>query len=141
MFAVLTQMIIFFIIAGAILLAVALLLQILYVYSLYMALQATEQYHTISPGLAWLLLIPVFYLGWQFYILDNLTKGIKGKYEANGRECGDAAYSVGLAYCILGCINFIPGLNFLTLLPCIGVWIVYWVKIKDFNHEMEMMLL
>lgn len=141
MLAGLAEIIIFFLIIGAVIFAIVLLLQVLYVYTIYRALQATEQYHTISPGLAWLLLIPVFYLGWQFYMLDVLTKGIRGKYDANGRDCKDAAYSLGLAYCILGCINYVPGLNFITALPCLGVWIVYWVRIKDFNHEMEMMLL
>lgn len=141
MLAGLAELIIFLMIIGAIIIAVALVLQVLYIYTIYKALIATAEHHTISPGLAWLLLIPVFYLGWQFYILDGLTKGIKGKYDANGRECGDAAYSIGLAYCILGCVNFIPYLNFLTVLPCLGVWIVYWIKIKDFNREMEMMLL
>ena len=141
MLAGLAELIIILIITGAIIFALYLLLRILYIYTLYRALQATEQYHSTAPGLAWLLLIPVFSLVWQFYILEKLTQGIKGKFDANGRECGDAAYSIGLACCILGCVNFIPYLNFLALLPYIGVWIVYWVKIKDFNHEMEMMLL
>jgi ABC-type proline/glycine betaine transport system permease subunit len=141
MFPGLAEIIIAFIITGAIIFAIYLLLRILYTYTLYRALRTTEQYHSTVPALAWLLLIPVFSLIWQFYILEKITQGIKGKFNANGRECGDAAYGIGLAWCILGCVNFIPYLNFLTLLPYIGVWIIYWVKIKDFNHEMEMMLL
>lgn len=132
-----------FIIIIIVLLAIAGLISlaflILYIMSLSKALRLTEGHHTTTPGMAWLLLIPLFSLGWQFYILDNVTRGIKGKYDANGRVCGDAANPVGLAYCVLGCINYVPYLNVLSPLPCFILWIIYWVKIAGYNREMEMM--
>ena len=141
MFAGLGEIVIFILITGAAIFILWLVLKIFYILTLYRTLKATEEYHTVSPGLVWLLLIPVFYLGWQFYILDGITKGIKGKYGANGRDCDDAAYGIGLAFCILVCANFIPYLNFITAVPCFVLWIIYWLKIAGFREEMEMMLL
>lgn len=64
MFPGLAEIIIAFIITGAIIFAIYLLLRILYTYTLYRALRTTEQYHSTVPALAWLLLIPVFSLIW-----------------------------------------------------------------------------
>jgi len=129
------------ILTAAAVLLILLVLQILYILTLYRGLKITSPYHGMNPALVWLMLVPIFNLGWQFYVLDNITKGIKGKFEDNMRVCGDAGYNIGLAYCIVLCCSLIPGVQFVASPASLVLWIIYWVRIHGFNKDMEMMLM
>ncbi len=112
---------------------------ILYLLTLRKSLRLTQKYHDISPGLVWLLLIPIFNLGWQFYILKNITKGIKGKFNEMGKACGDGGWSIGLAFSILAfmyvCVlEFIPDIRILFSIGTFFTWLIYWNKIVKFNR-------
>jgi hypothetical protein len=109
---------------------------IYYLSTLKKSLILTQKHHGISPGLVWLLLIPIFNLGWQFYILTNITKGIKGKCKDIEKDCGDGGWSIGLAYSILACCAVIPYLGFFAGIGALITWIIYWSKIAGFNKMM-----
>lgn len=123
----------------SIVLVPVIIIEVFYFLSLYKALRITKKFHTFTPGHVWLLFIPFFFLWWQFQVLKYTTMGIKGIYKANGRDCGDAGYGVGFAFCILVCLCCIPYLNFLTIIPGFILGIIYWVTIAGYNNEMEMM--
>jgi hypothetical protein len=122
---------------------------IFYVLTLVRALTLTTEYHSISPKQAWLILIPIFGLGWQFYIIHNLTKGIKGKCGQMAIECGGAGKAIGMTFAILLSCNlvifqalgsFAPAsesfhlfLPLLMAIPTLITWIWYWVKIIYYN--------
>jgi hypothetical protein len=88
----------------------------------------------MDPALVWLNLIPVFNLGWTFYIVTKLTEGIKKKL---GPDAGDGGWGLGLAHAILLVASFTPGLGHLIGLAFFVVWILYWIKIADFSRRME----
>ena len=109
---------------------------IYYLKTLKKSLVLTQKHHGISPNLVLLLLIPIFSLGWQFYILTNITKGIKGKCKEIEKDCGDGGWSIGLAYSILACCGVIPYLGVIAGLGAFITWIIYWSKIANFNKLM-----
>jgi len=113
---------------------------VFYLLTIGRALKLTQKYHQIAPGLVWLLLIPIFSLGWNFYILNRTTMGIKGKYAELGKDCADAGWNIGLAFSILACCSiifgFIPLVGTLIGLATFTTWIMYWVKIAGYNRLM-----
>ena len=124
---------------ASIILVPAIIAMVFFFLSLNKALRITKKFHTFTPGQVWLLFIPFFSLWWQFQVVKYTTIGIKGIYKANGRDCDEASYSVGIAWCIFVCLCFIPYLNFLTIIPGFILWIIYWVSIAGYNNEMEKM--
>jgi hypothetical protein len=122
---------------------------IFYILTLKRALTLTAEYHSISPKQAWLILIPIFGLGWQFYIIYNLAKGIKCKCDQMAIECGGAGKAIGFTFAILLCCNFvlfqalgsfIPAsesirlfLPLLMAIPTFIMWVWYWVRIAKYN--------
>jgi hypothetical protein len=122
---------------------------IFFLRSVATSLGQTRRHHGVAPGLAYLALIPIFSMGWQFYLLINVTKGVKGRYGELGWNPGDAGYGLGLTACILnvavGFLNVLlsrtsagPALVALLGLGGLIVWIVYWVKLSGFNKQLAM---
>jgi len=102
-----------------------------------------ERHQKMAPGLVWLLLIPVFHLVWQFFVVTNVSDSIKSWAAENGQNVGDAGYSIGLAACICSCcclLGVIPCLGaFITMFAGPGAlicYIIWWVKIAGFNRLM-----
>jgi hypothetical protein len=105
--------------------------------SLQKSLTLTRSAHDVSPGLVWLLFIPVFSFGWQFYIINNVTKGIKDtlrKYEIEDQSCG---WGMGLTVCILACCTMIPIVNWLAIPAYITCLIIYWVQLAGYNRKIN----
>lgn len=44
---------------------------------------------------------------------------------------------IGLAYCILFCCSLIPFLGILAALGGFICWIIYWVKINDYENKLR----
>lgn len=95
----------------------------------------------MRPGLVWLQLIPIFSLGWQFYVLSCATRGIKGWAAAKREDVGDAGSAIGLSCCILSCVHLVSycvaPLNCLVSPAVLITWIIYWVKLVRFTQRME----
>jgi hypothetical protein len=124
----------------------SLIVPVLFFFTWANTLRLTRSYQPASPGLVWLMLIPVFNLVWQFYLLSMATKGIKGTLTAVGREPGDAAFGIGLAYQVLFCVaavfplvnrnhDLIELTHVFTVLSLLML-IVYWVRLARFNRAM-----
>ena len=129
------------------------LLALLAVFVLYLrtwsaTLRLTRAHHGNSPRVVWLLVIPVFNLGWQFYLLSATTRGIKGRFRELGEDPGDSGFGVGLAYqvsfCLMALTNLVRGQDghqagvFLGLfgLAALVTWVIYWVRLTRFNRVM-----
>jgi len=90
---------------------------------------------TMEPNLAWLALIPLFNLVWNFYIVAAVRNSNQKEFhERNIQYTGDFGYGIGLAYCILFCINFVPCFNFLSPIPSLICWIMYWIKVSELTR-------
>jgi hypothetical protein len=79
------------IVGSALTLGLLVSIPILFLLTWARTLRLTGSHQTTSPGLVWLMLVPVFNLGWQFYLLHSATKGVKGRLAELGRDPGTAA--------------------------------------------------
>src|SRR5208283_4392276 len=45
-----------------------------------------EQHRKLEQGRVWLLLIPIFNIVWQFFVLPNIAKSFQDYFAAHGRR-------------------------------------------------------
>ena len=92
---------------------------------------------TLSPGLVWLDLIPVFNLAWNFVLVIQVSQALKREAEERGlKDVGDCGYGLGLAMSILWIFVFIPFLGGLTWVAALVLWILYWVKVVEIKDRL-----
>jgi hypothetical protein len=93
---------------------------------------------TMSPGLAWLQIVPVLGFIWQFFVVSALANSLANEFRARGiQEEERPGYGVGLAMCITRICVIIPVLGFFSLVASLILWIVYWVKIAGFSAKLD----
>ena len=109
--------------------------EVLFVLTLQKALQrCAPQNRTITPGSAWLMLIPVFNLVWDFILVSQVSATLEREFrERNIPVEPSPGKNVGLAWCILSVGALIPLLGILSVLAAIVCWILYWVKIAGLS--------
>jgi hypothetical protein len=116
---------------------------IFYLMSLQRALeQCAPASRTMSPGMVWLMLIPVFSLVWHFLVVTNISKSLHNKFSRRTLASPESepGKTVGLAMCILAATSVIPILGFATGIACLVCWIVYWVKIAGYSRTLRLSL-
>jgi len=117
--------------AGAVIAAVLILvaifaliaigIQILICYLLYSCYKRVpERHRKLSPGLVWLLLIPLFSAVWNFFVYPSLSDSFKSYFNSAGRtDVGDCGRGIGMTLCI--CLAIATGLSVLARVPVLGV--------------------
>ena len=87
----------------------------------------------MEGGMVWLNWIPLFGLGWQFYVYIKIQESLKLEFESRGIEPDDSnfGYGIGLAYGVCNCVAVIPYL-FPVGIASFVLWIIYWVKINGY---------
>ena len=115
-----------------------LLPKIFYLITLQNALsRCRPESRTLSPGLVWLLLVPLFGIIWHFFIVTGLSDSLTREFAARGTSMpGDQGRSAGLAMCILNVCAFIPYLGGLCVLAGFVCWILYWVRIAECSSQL-----
>lgn len=109
----------------------ALLPSVLYVLNLQRAFEAVDPgMRPMTPGLVWLLLIPLLNIVWMFFVVGHLKTGYT-RMSAAGRltAASDGAYGIGLALAIFMAASVVPFLGMLAL-PALVLWIVHWVQVS-----------
>lgn len=93
---------------------------------------------TMAPGNAWLELIPIFNLVWQFFNVIHVSDSLKKEFDAKGIKISEdrPAYSIGITFCVLSCCSIIPFLGILTGLASLICWIIFWVKISEYRNQL-----
>ena len=67
-----------------------------------------QEYQKMTPGLVWLLLIPVFSLVWNFFVVLKLSASFRSYFAAKGKtDVGDCGKMLGLAYAIIAALSFL----------------------------------
>ena len=94
---------------------------------------------TMEPGMVWLMLIPLFHLIWQFFVVMALGQSLGNEFRRRGIPLPDPlpGQSIGLAMCICGCCGLIPIINFIAGPAAFVLWIIYWVKIAEFSRALD----
>jgi hypothetical protein len=118
-----------------IVLAILLLPTIFYLLTLQRALsRCAVESRTMSPGLVWLALIPVFNLVWAFFIVNALSNSLHAEFTRRGLAVEpQPARGLGLALAILCALSIVPVVNILTGIAALVCWILYWVKIAEYS--------
>jgi hypothetical protein len=121
-----------------ILIGIAVVPLVFYCLSMSKALtQVGPENRNMEPGMVWLLFIPVFHLVWHFFVVKNVSNGVKAWAAAHGREVGDGGWSIGLTACILACCCIIPVLGALCSLGALVCIIIWWIKVAGYNAMMQ----
>jgi hypothetical protein len=123
---------------------------LLFIYTQYTTLKLIDpSYQSLSPGLLWLQLIPVFVFIWQFFVVSRLASSIKRQLNSetlfsfeNGNIKSQTVeknptYGIGITYCILFCCSFIPLLGVLAALAAMVCWIIYWVQLAGYKGKIK----
>jgi hypothetical protein len=119
-------------------LMICLIPEILFVLTLQKALQrCSPQNRTISPGSAWLMLIPLFNLVWDFILVSQVSATLEREFRSRNIPVEPSpGKNVGLAWCILAAGAIIPFLGVLSFIGALVCWILYWVKIAGFSSTL-----
>ena len=74
----------------------------------------------MEPGQVWLILIPLFGLGWNFKVIDDVSTSLGREFRARGiRSEPKPGYGVGLASAILILTSWIPCIGGLSAIAYI----------------------
>ena len=94
---------------------------------------------TMMPGKVWLWLIPLFGLGWQFFVVTNIATSLRNEFARVGTPCPEPApgQTIGLAFCVCNCCIFIPLLGGIAGLAGLVLWIIYWVRLGNYSRLLE----
>lgn len=102
--------------------------------------KCSTQNRKMPPNQVWLLLIPLFNLVWQFFVMPKVSDSLRKEYrERNISFKGDLGETVGLFFCISICIHILAtasGTAFM-IIPTIVLWIMHWVKVSGFSEVLS----
>ena len=118
------------------LLALVLLPTIFYLLTLQKTLEEVSPENTVMPaGQVWLILIPLFGAIWSFIVVERIANSLEAEFAQRGMEVDEKrpGYSVGIAYCVLNILFFVPFAGIAGLV----CWIIYWVKVNDYKNMLR----
>ena len=94
------------------------------------------EHQLMKPEQAWLLLIPIFNLFWNFVICTKAPRSFKSFYDSQGRtDVGDCGYGVGLAYAICSVASAAPIVICLAGPASLVLLILFIVRIYALGKE------
>jgi hypothetical protein len=122
------------IVAGLLLLVPA----ILFLLSMKKALdRCSFESRTMSPNSVWLMLIPLFNIVFQFIMVSRVASSLDNEFRLRGISAEpNPGKSVGITYCILGLLGFIPIIGIFASLVGLVCFLVYWAKIAGFSSKL-----
>jgi len=120
---------------GVLIVALAILVWVLYLLQTCFQ-RIPQQYRLMEPGMVWLMLIPLFNLVWQFFVVFRLSHSFQNYFTAQGRkDVGDCGWTMGLVAMILGLCGIIPKVGALASLASLVLWIIYMVKVVGLRNQ------
>lgn len=113
---------------------------IFYILTLQHALEkCAPSSRTLSSSSLWLLLIPIFNLLWNFFVILGMAKTLANEFRRRNLPSPEPlpGQSIGMAMCICSVCRIIPILGLIAYLAYLVLWIIYWVKIADFSRSLS----
>jgi hypothetical protein len=109
--------------------AILLVPMIFYMLTLQKALRrCSPECRAMSPELVWLLLIPLFHVVWNFFVVINIGKSLGAEFRKRGiPEDPAPGQTIGI---IMAVTAIICGPAWLIF------WILYWVKIAGYSARL-----
>lgn len=88
------------------------------------------EHQKISPGMIWLMLIPLFGLVWNFFVFQRIPESYKSYFDSIGdQSVGDCGKGVGLWYAICAACSIIPCVNYIAGPAALVLLIIFLVKL------------
>lgn len=117
---------------------IALVVYILYLITLMNTLNAVSQENRrLTPGLVFLLLIPLFNLVWNFIVVTKIRDSLQAEFAARNLQGTGFGFGIGMAMCILYIVSLIPIIDFLAAPAALVCWIIYWVQIAGYKSQLS----
>jgi hypothetical protein len=118
---------------------VGIVVGVLYILTLRRALLLCAPHNrAASPDSAWLLLIPLFNIIWQFVLYPRISVSLEREFRQRGLPVEhDPARSLGLALAILHACSIIPLVNLFTGIAALVCFVLYWIKISGYSRQLE----
>jgi hypothetical protein len=87
-----------------------------------------------TPGLAFLLIIPLFSVIWGFFVHPKVAESLEAYFELFGdKRHGDCGRSLALALCICTACTIVPFFGILSGLAALILFILFYVKAFDLS--------
>jgi hypothetical protein len=101
-------------------------------------LKCAPESRTIDPGKIWLLLIPIFNLGWHFVVVLSMGTSLRNECARRGIRTKDPepGKMLGLATCILLACCFVSPFGLFLALAGLNCWIIYWIRISGYSRAL-----
>jgi len=88
----------------------------------------------INSYLVWIGLIPLIGLIWNFFLAVYIKESNYEEFKEKKIDYnGDYGYSSGITFSVLSCCIIIPCINFLSIIPQLVFFILFWIKITELN--------
>ncbi len=88
------------------------------------------EHQKISPGMIWLMLIPLFGLVWNFFVFQRIPDSYQSYFDSVGDESvGDCGKGIGLWYAICAACSIIPCVNYIAGPAALVLLIIFLVKL------------
>jgi hypothetical protein len=118
--------------------AVSLVIMIFFLLTLQKALsRCSPENRAMSPGMVWLMLIPLFNIVWIFFVVINIAKSLGAEFQKRSIVAEpEPGKTLGLAYAILAICSIIPFVGFLAGIGALVCFIMYWVKIYGYSNQL-----
>ncbi|MCA9294856.1 MAG: hypothetical protein KC983_00025 [Phycisphaerales bacterium] len=102
-----------------------------------------REHRAMEPALVFLLLIPLFNIIWNFFVLTRIPASYERAFRAYGRtHPGDCGKGVGLAaaicYCgvFISCIPFLACIGWIPMVAAFVLMIIFLVKLFTMKGEL-----
>jgi hypothetical protein len=102
-------------------------------------LKCSAESRTMDTGNLWLLLTPIFNLGWHFVVVLSMGTSLRNECARWGIRTKDPEPGklLGLGTCILLVCSFVPAFGPFLALAGLVCWIIYWVKISGYSQVLD----
>ena len=98
--------------------------------------QVPAKFRKVEPNAIWLLLIPLFNLVWNFFVVPKIAESYKAYFDSIGRtNVGTCGREFAFYYCIAAICCFIPVLGSLAGLAGLVLLILFLIKIYDLKKQ------
>lgn len=88
------------------------------------------EFRLMDPSMVWLLMVPCFWLIWNFFVFPRLSASYRNYFESIGRpDVGSCGEGLALAYSICAACTVIPCLWWVAVPSALVLLIVFLLEI------------
>jgi len=100
--------------------------------------QCAPHNRLMEPGQVYLNLIPCFGAIWMFFTVSRVGQTLRNEFDERGNDLpGDYGQQLGISFAGLTLAWIIPYIGWLFGLAGVICWIVYWVKMAEYNRHLS----